>query len=126
MANIFSVKRVRLACRCALLVVALTACQRGATDGGWKRSALGRDLDRICHVMAYSGADKEGPENHAYLTAQWLGQNLESSEGRAFLVDIAPKQPAAKAQLLQSQALAVGVADCPTVAMWQVPGAENN
>ena len=105
------------------LFVAPTGCQRGTTEGAWKQTAMGRDLDRICNVMKYSGAEQEGPENYAFLTAQWLGQNLESGEGRDFLVELAPLAAGNKGAALEAKALQVGVTECPTVALWRAPGA---
>ena len=100
-----------------------SGCQRGEVQGAWNQSALGRDLDRICHVMKYSGAEQEGPENHAYMTAQWLGEHLESGEGRDFLVEIAQLDAMHKVQQLEAKAQQLGVPECPTVAMWRAPAA---
>ena len=100
-----------------------TGCQRGEVPREWKQSALGRDVDRICHVMKYSGAEQEGQENHAYMTAQWLGENLESGEGRDFLVEIAQLDATRKVQRLEAKAQQLGVTECPTVAMWRAPAA---
>ena len=119
-------RRVGLAaiyCCIGALFVAPAGCQRGATEGAWKQTAMGRDLDRICNVMKYSGAEQDGPENYAFLTAQWLGQNLESGEGRDFLVEIAQLAAGKKGAALEAKALQVGVTECPTVALWRAPGA---
>lgn len=119
-------RRVGMAAICCwlgVLFVAPTGCQRGSTEGAWKQTAMGRDLDRICNVMKYSGAEQEGPENHAFVTAQWLGQNLESGEGRDFLVEIAQLGAGKKGSALEAKALQVGVTECPTVALWRAPGA---
>lgn len=83
-------------------------------------SPIARDFDRICNALAYSGADREGPENEGFLIAQYLGQALESAEARQFLPEFAQAQPADKAALLRNKAKALGVVTCPTAERWVV------
>jgi hypothetical protein len=114
---------------CAALLIAAgaaSACQdqkpAEPSATAWTKTAEGRDLEKICNVMKYSGAVEESPENHEYLTATYLSKNIESSATREFMISFSDKPVAQKADLLSARAASFGISVCPTALMWR--GAE--
>jgi hypothetical protein len=93
----------------------LVACRRDAPPASTDDPAYVRDVDRICNVVAWSGAQGMELAERTYLTATWLGSNLESSAGRALLAAIQPLDNANKANALQQEATRVAIPNCPLV-----------
>lgn len=77
-----------------------------------------RDIQRICHVMKESGANQLTEAEHQYTVAQWLGRNITSEPGRAFLAKLARTPPDGKAALLRATGKQAGLDDCPLATMW--------
>ncbi|HTJ41146.1 MAG TPA: hypothetical protein VL463_03595 [Kofleriaceae bacterium] len=102
--------------------IALGACQSQSSGGAAPASpAYAKDIDKLCNVLVYSGADKE-PEGGRQLTvAKWLGPNLETTEVHTFLAKLQTLGPAAKADALDAEAKRVGLASCPLSAEWRKP-----
>lgn len=86
-----------------------------------------RDIRRICHVMEESGANQLSEAEHPLTVARWLGSNITSEPGRAFLARLARTPPDGKASLLRAAGKQAGVADCPLARTWDTaaPGTEN-
>jgi hypothetical protein len=96
-------------------LVALFGCQKGEKAP----TAYERDVDRICHAEEHSGAaEHDGPRT--LVIAQWLGENIETDEGRELLARVTrdDNDPAAKARILDEAATAAGIDDCPTARTW--------
>lgn len=98
-------------------VVAVAA--KGESGSAVPLSPLAADIDNICNVIARSGADSAPPGERSVQTAIWLGKNVVSAEGNAFLGQIQPLQGAAKADALEAKALDVGLTGCPLAAEWR-------
>ena len=107
-----------------VVAIALGACQSGSGSGAAAAPAspaYAKDIDKLCNVLVYSGADKE-PEGGRQLTvAKWLGPNLETTEVHTFLAKLQTLGPAAKADALDAEAKRVGMASCPLSAEWRKP-----
>jgi len=104
----------------AVAVAGMSGCQSGSSESkpaATPASALYRaDIARLCDVIHQSGADQRPDEERMYVTAQWLGDNLQTEEGRAFLVTF--QQSADKAATLLAEAKRVGVDACPLASLW--------
>ena len=102
-------------------VLGLSACQSGTTEKSKEQVSAGYrdDISRLCNVMHLSGADEQAPEERVYTTANWLGNNLETQQGRDFLVTFTQAQDKDKPQTLLAEATRVGVAPCPLADHWQ-------
>ncbi len=83
------------------------------------------DIENLCNVLQRSGADKEAPAARNALIAMWLGPNIKTTAGHAFLVQIQPLQGVDKAKALEDEAQRVGIAACPLAVEWRQPGAVN-
>jgi cell division inhibitor SulA len=106
--------------RLAVLVLACLGCQAGAPAP--KISAgtpLAKDLAAICNAVERSGAAALEPADQAYTIAQWLPDNV-SEDGRQWLVRWAKlgDDRAARLRMLEADARAAGVLDCPLLALW--------
>jgi hypothetical protein len=105
-------------------VLGLSACQSGTTEKQDDKPASATasyraDISRLCNVMHLSGADELAPEERVYTTANWLGNNLETQQGRDFLVTFTQAQDKDKPQTLLAEAKRVGVTPCPLADHWQ-------
>lgn len=80
--------------------------------------AYGRDVDRICHSLQYSGAEERPEGERAIAVAQWLGVNIETDEGRSFMVRVSQATPADKVKILASESRRLGLAECPLIHAW--------
>lgn len=126
----------------ALLTVLLVACStrhepQPAPAGATVRAGSGSvgsgpiaddyklDIENLCNVLQRSGADQEAPAARNALIAMWLGPNVKTTAGHAFLVQIQPLQGGDKAKALEDEATRVGIASCPLAAEWRQPGAVN-
>ena len=98
-----------------VILTLLVACQRDVQPASTDDPAYSRDVDRICHVVERSGARGMELAERTYLTATWLGTNLESPAGRALLAAIQPLDNANKARALEMEATRIGIANCPLV-----------
>jgi hypothetical protein len=113
--------------RRAPLVLALAAALAAGAAGGCESekqgsSVLARELDKICNAVERSGATGEPePANRMAMVALWLGQNVKSEEGLAFLAAFSRlgEDKAARYTLLQDTARAHGIRDCPLLAYWK-------
>lgn len=72
----------------------------------------------ICNSEERSGALEYPEGQRAMVVAQWLGSNVETEEGRAFLVRLAKTPPADKAALLQQEAVRNHLPSCPLALSW--------
>lgn len=100
---------------------ARTAPSQVAPAGVWQASPLGRDVERVCNVLAYAGVTDKTPNEQLNAILEWLPQNIESEDGRNFLGSIAELQGNAKADALDAGAKKVGLSDCPLAASWRQP-----
>lgn len=104
-----------------LAALSVAACQQGneASRETIRKGtpAYRQDVERICGVMSLSGADQLPEGERVFTTAQWLGNNLETEEGRDFLVTF--QQSDDKAATLLAEARAVGLPDCALAAEWR-------
>ncbi|CAN5670918.1 hypothetical protein BH11MYX1_BH11MYX1_03410 [soil metagenome] len=83
------------------------------------------DIENLCNVLQRSGADQEAPAARNALIAMWLGPNIKTTAGHAFLVQIQPLQGVDKAKALEDEATRVGITSCPLAVEWRQPGAVN-
>jgi hypothetical protein len=102
----------------AALGVGLASCQQTDAQTDYRSTPLGRDVHRICNAVELSGVDRE-PTNRQLFIAQWLGANIESVDGRNFLVSLARVEGEAKVKVLEDQARRVGLSGCPLAAEWK-------
>lgn len=89
----------------------------GGSD--WKATPMGRDLERICNVLAYAGVVGKTANEQLDAIVEWLPRNIESEQGREFLGSIADLSWAAKADTLEGAAQKVGVVGCPLAVEWR-------
>jgi hypothetical protein len=104
----------------AVLVVLALGCQSGASSpGAGPDQTLAKDLDAICNAVERSGAAGLEPADQAYTMAQWLPQNV-SEAGRQWLVRFSRlgEDRGARHRMLERDARAAGVLDCPLLALW--------
>jgi hypothetical protein len=90
-----------------------------APHGAWRASPLGRDLERICNVLAYTGVADKSANQQLDAILEWLPRSIESEDGRNFLGSIAELQGPAKADALDAGARKVGLTDCPLALEWR-------
>lgn len=102
-----------------LAVACAAACQHGGDDA--VDPAYARDVDRICNVVERAGAAGTDLNDRTYLTATWLGSNLESTAGRALLTALQPLSARDKANALETEARRAGLPGCPLAADWRSP-----
>ena len=72
----------------------------------------------ICDVMQRSGALERSEAEWQFVVADWLGRNVTSAEGRAFLVELARTPGPDKAALLTAAGRRAGLDDCPLARIW--------
>ncbi|HVV82728.1 MAG TPA: hypothetical protein VHE35_06590 [Kofleriaceae bacterium] len=99
------------------LAVAASACDSDSRNS----SVMAREVDKICHAVELSGAPRDGTTNDLGMTALWLGQNIKSDEGLAFLRAFAKlgDDKAARRKMLTDAAATYGIKDCPLVSFWE-------
>jgi hypothetical protein len=111
--------------RFTFTVLLLAACQKGEEPraGAPERgvptqidAAYRADVQRICDVLSLSGADQVSPSERTALTAQWLGDNLETEAGVDFM--IAFKSAPDPAAALRDEASRLGLPGCPLADSW--------
>lgn len=90
-----------------------------AASGSWQLSALGRDLERICNVLTYTGTVGKTGNDQLAAILDWLPRNIESEDGREFLGSIAELQGNAKADALEAGASKVGLTGCELATIWR-------
>lgn len=98
----------------------LAGCQTGnPTPAIGAGTPLARDLATICNAVERSGAGSMEPADRAYTIAQWLPANV-TDDGRQWLVRWAKlgDDRTARHKMLEADARAAGVSDCPLLAMW--------
>jgi len=78
-----------------------------------------RDMARICRVeeLAQVDANAQGI-NPMLVTAQYLAANLETSQARELVIQMNTIPSDERAALLDGEAVAVGLDDCPTARHW--------
>lgn len=107
-----------------VLFLVAAACQRGGdktADRAPVTAAYKADIERLCNVIAESGAEKmEGPDRN-YTIATWLGAHLETKEAHEFLIAIQPLTGEPKATALETEAHRVGLSGCALAAEWRAP-----
>ena len=84
----------------------------------------GKDIEKLCDVLARSGADQHEGADRNYLVATWLGANLQTPESRQFLAKIQPLVGEPKAAAIESEAKRVGLASCELANEWRKPPAQ--
>ena len=102
--------------------VLVSACQSGTNEkpedmpitAGYRA-----DIADLCNVMHLSGADERPEEERVFTTAQWLGNNLETQEGRDFLVTFTQAPDKDKPAVLLAEAKRVRVEHCPLADYWK-------
>lgn len=77
------------------------------------------DIERLCDVVARSGADQLPPGERTLAIANWLAGNLETREAHDYLVRIQPLAGEPKAAALETEARRVGLARCALAAEWR-------
>ncbi len=82
-------------------------------------SDYARDLDNICHSEERSGALARAEDERAMTVAQWLGGQIRTDEGRAFLGRFAQTNRNGKSQLLAEEAARLGLPGCPLAERWR-------
>jgi hypothetical protein len=100
----------------------MSACQSGTNDKPESAAITAgyrADISRLCNVMHLSGADEQAPEERVYTTANWLGNNLETQQGRDYLVTFTQASDPDKPKTLLAEAKRVGVSPCPLADHWQ-------
>jgi hypothetical protein len=90
-----------------------------APPGAWRASPLGRDLERICNVLSYTGTENRSSGDQLNAILAWLPANIESEGGTDFLASIAELQGNAKADALDAGARKVGLAECALAQVWR-------
>lgn len=81
-------------------------------------SRYGRDVERICYSEERSGALQRPEGERAMIVAQWLGDNIETDEGRSFMIKVAQASPAEKVAILEAEARTQGLTGCPLIQAW--------
>jgi hypothetical protein len=81
-------------------------------------SPYARDVERICYCQERSGAQDRPEGERVIIVAQWLAANLESDEGRNFMVEVSRVPPAEKVIILDREALGAGLPGCPLARTW--------
>ena len=79
------------------------------------------DLEAICDVVERSGATTLEGNERAMTTATWLGTNLKTQEARKFLSKLRQVKGAEKGDVLDAEAIRVGMSGCPLAAEWRKP-----
>jgi hypothetical protein len=105
--------------RLAVLFALLAGCQEGSDAKPGPSAAYKKDVARICDVETLAGVAERPDENPQFVTAMWLGENLETTEARDFLATLGPLPPAEKANLLRSEARRAGLSGCALAASWK-------
>ncbi len=77
------------------------------------------DIYSICDCVHLSGADKLPKDEQWPAIALWLGPQIKTPEGHAFLVKIQPLEGEAKASALDAEAHRVGLTSCALSAEWR-------
>lgn len=77
------------------------------------------DVERICEVERLSGMLDRPDENPQYVTAMWLGDNIQTPEARKFLAELSPLVGVDKAKRLREEATRVGLGSCVLAATWE-------
>ena len=103
-----------------LTVVA--GCQR--SGGSTVSETYRADIERVCNVVARSGADQLPADERMLAIATWLGSNLETGEAHDYLVRIQPLTGEPKAAALEAEARRVGLSRCALAAEWRGAPAE--
>lgn len=77
-----------------------------------------RDIERVCFAEKLSGALERPASERMFTVADWLGRNIETEQGRAFLAELARVAPADKPAFLERAAREAGLAECPLATTW--------
>ena len=121
--------------RLAVVVLLLSGCQidhsspgkpadraSAAAAGPSVVAGLTHDeTDALCNAVVRSGASADAEENRNYLIADWLGKQIVSDTGRAWMAGFAQlgQDKAARRAALTRAARSAGLPSCPLVEMWQ-------
>ncbi|HWO17697.1 MAG TPA: hypothetical protein VNO30_02940 [Kofleriaceae bacterium] len=84
-------------------------------------SAYAADIQKLCDVVARSGAESVPAGERVLPIANWLAANLTTPESRQFLVRIQPLAGEPKAEALEAEARRVGLSGCALAAEWRSP-----
>jgi hypothetical protein len=103
------------------LVAALVGCQNGSAtaDKPAVTPAYKQDIENLCDVLHRSGADQLPAGDRAPSIAMWLGPNIKTDAGHAFLISIQPLAGEPKAKALETEAARVGLDGCALAAEWR-------
>ena len=85
--------------------------------------AFARDIRAICFAQEDSGALEANDYERQLIVAQWLGKEVKSEPGRAFLAQLARASAADKGELLKAASVQAGLATCPLISTWSGTGA---
>lgn len=102
----------------AIVLVSVLGLASGCSRDSRGPSAYQQDIDRLCHAEQHSGAHQLDPDYRPVAIAQWLAENLETAEVREVLVEFQAGSPAEKRAVLEREAAAVGLVDCPLAKTW--------
>ena len=91
-----------------LLAATFTAC------GSYKK-----DLDNLCNGLERSGASKDGGSEKFSKMAEWMSENVSSSEGRELFQGLAMVDSETKVRILREEAKKVGITSCPLADAWE-------
>jgi hypothetical protein len=106
----------------AVGTVFMSACQSGSNEkpeGMPITAGYRADIADLCNVMHLSGADEQSPDERVYTTAHWLGNNLETQQGRDFLVTFTQAADEDKPAVLLAEAKRVKIDHCPLADYWR-------
>jgi hypothetical protein len=118
--------------RLVAAAVLVAACQSGTpppTDRAAPAAKPGpnalailtrHEADSLCNAFQRSGAAADSDDNRDYLVATYLGKQITSDTGRAWLVRFSRMgaDKAARRAALTQAAKDAGLPDCPLIAMW--------
>jgi hypothetical protein len=111
---------------CLAVALAVAACQSSRDDRSNEAPAPSdpvykRDIEKVCDVVALSGAAGMADNDRMFTIANWLSANLESPQTRTYLARIQPLTGNAKAEALEAEARRVGLPGCALAAEWRRP-----
>ena len=77
------------------------------------------DITTLCDVIRLSGADQKPRDERWTVTAVFLGTQIKTAEGDAFIRAIKPLPADAYALALETEAKRVGLANCDLANEWR-------
>lgn len=102
-----------------VVLFVFAACQKDAAPASTVDPTYRADVERICEVERLSGSLDRPDENPQYVTAMWLGENIQTQAARDFLAELSPLTGADKAKRLREESKRVGLGSCVLAATWE-------